>query len=79
LRIQNIGLYLLKKSTKKTEIMTATTATGTYKVKKLGGCFFPLFEFNDYEVLFLGNSYRTEKGALKKLKSYCDSSNIELK
>ena len=58
--------------------MTATTKTGTYKVIKLGGCFFPVFEFNDKEVLFLGNPYRTEKGATKKLISHCQSANVTL-
>lgn len=58
--------------------MKATTDGGTYKVIKIGSSFFPVFQFNDSEVLFLGNSYRTEKGAEKRLKNHCDAANIAL-
>jgi hypothetical protein len=54
---------------------TKTTSTGTYKVIKQGSCFFPVFEFNDKEVLFLGKPYRTEKGADKRLSSHINQSN----
>ena len=58
--------------------MKATTNSGTYKVNKIGNSFFPVFQFNDGEVLFLGKSYGTEKGAEKRLKNHCDSANIKL-
>lgn len=58
--------------------MKAVISTGTYKVTKIGSAFFPVFEFNDSEVLFLGDSYKTEKGAEKRLKNHCDAANIQL-
>ena len=50
--------------------------TGIYKVIKIGTSFFPVFEFNDLEIIFLGNSYRTEKGAEKKLLNHLQSADI---
>lgn len=50
-------------------------ATGTYQVSKIGNSFFPAFIFNDGEVLFLGHSYKTEKGAEKRLNNHLKCTN----
>lgn len=58
--------------------MKATINTGTYKVKTIGSSFFPVFEFNDGELLFLGKAYGTEKGATKRLQNHCKGANVKL-
>lgn len=58
--------------------MKATTNTGTYKVSKIGGSFFAVFQFNDGEVLFLSKPYSKELNAEKRLKNHCDSANVQL-